>query len=71
LKELFTFSLGLKRKPELFLFGFDGLSDSVRIRLQELKMFSNRVLETIKLEDEESNKEKRVSLNSKEFIIPS
>jgi hypothetical protein len=63
--------LGLKRKPELFLFGFDGLSDSVRIRLQELKMFSNRVLETIKLEDEESNKEKRVSLNSKEFIIPS
>jgi hypothetical protein len=69
LKAPSVFSKGLKGKPKIFfIFGFDGIGNSVLIRKQELKMFSNRILKTDVVEEDKSDKEDE---NPTQFITPS
>jgi hypothetical protein len=67
LKAAFVFSKGLKGKPEIFVFGFDGAGTSILIR-KELKMFSNRISKTNVAEEDESDEEDE---NSIHLITPS
>jgi hypothetical protein len=67
-----VFSLEVGEKPRLFfVFGFDGVGESLYFKSKELKMLCDRVTSTMDLEEEESDKEEWSPPNPTYILSPS